>query len=308
MNHLTIGTFNCENLFARYRFRAGLEPTANDGFGVNDLAFDIADLLDKKLTAAAVKAGGADVLCLQEVESMLVLDRFKSQFLGGVDYRHRLVIDGNDPRHIDLGVLSKLPMARIRTWRHERNQAGTADLFSRDLLEVDVEVDAGEGGSKVFTLFVNHLKSMIGGRGATHERRLEQAQRVVEILDERFGPDYDANFAVVGDLNDYLDRETSLAPFVDHPELVNVNEALADEDRWTHFWAGGNEYRQLDYVWLSRGLWERAGKPAPIIVRDGLPHRATRYEGQRFEDVGDNVPKASDHCPVLLSIPVNALV
>lgn len=308
MKSVRIGTFNCENLFARYNFREDAAPTTGDGFTINQLAFTVNEVRDKRITGSAVKATKADVLALQEVESLLVLDRFKSEFLGGLPYKHRVVIDGNDPRHIDVGVLSKIPIVGMRTWRHERNKANTAELFSRDLLEVELDVPVGDSGTtKRLTLFVNHLKSMMGGRPQTHARRVEQVERLVEIVDDRFGPNYDGNFAIVGDLNDYLNADTSLKKLADHEHLVNVNDALPEDDRWTHYYAKEGEYKQLDYIWLGKAIWERAGKPSPEIIRNGLPHRASRYQGPRFDDVGDNTPKASDHCPVIIEIPTPAL-
>jgi hypothetical protein len=40
----------------------------------------------------------------------------------------------------------------------------------------------------------------------------------------------------------------------------------------------------------------------PEIFRKGLPYRADRYNGPRIDDVGDNHPKASDHCLVSMQI------
>lgn len=100
---------------------------------------------------------------------------------------------------------------------------------------------------------------------------------------------------------------TALQELASHPHLVNANEALAPGDRWTHYYTGRKDYRQLDFLWIGRALYERAGRPAPVVVRQGLPRRAERYQGPRFEGVGDNQPKASYHCPITLTLPVSAL-
>ncbi len=312
MDSVTIGTFNCENLVARYRFRDPdkPDPRSEDGVTVNDLAFDLYDPEETAITAAAVRATDADVLALQEVENLPVLDWFVSNLTPDAGYAHRVVIHGNDPRNIDVAVLSRLPLTRLRTWRHLRS--GHAWLFSRDLLEVDVEVPVDDGSTRSLTLFVNHLKSMMEGRGQTRDRRREQVRQLVRIVGERAGPGYDGNFVVLGDLNDYLEEDedgtrTALEELAAHPHLVNANETLPPDDRWTHYFAGGRAYRQLDYLWVGRPLYERAGRPAPTIVRGGLPRRASRYTGERFEGVGDNRPKASDHCPVLVTLPVSSL-
>lgn len=310
MNTLTLGTFNCENLFGRYGFRSGLPPT-KDGFTINDVAFGIQGEDDKRLTAQAILAAQADVLALQEVESLPVLDTFTSTFLDGAGYDHRVVIHGNDLRNIDVAVLSRLPITRLRTWRHLRSRR--AALFSRDMLEVDIEVPAADGLPRTLTLFVNHLKSMMGGRAQTRDRRLEQVRALLQIVTERVGPGFRGNFVLPGDFNDYLDADpdgttTALGDLAGSPYLVNANEALAPADRWTHYYAEGKEYRQLDFLWVGRALYERAGRPAPVVHREGLPLRAERYGGQRFDGVGDNRPKASDHCPVTLTLPVSALV
>lgn len=311
MDTVTLGTFNCENLFARYRFRDGLDPAKEGGFTINDVAFDIFGTEDKHITADAIRATHADVLALQEVESLPVLDTFTSTRLSGSGYSQRAVIHGNDPRNIDVAVLSKLDVSRLRTWRHLRTHTGSA-LFSRDLLEADVEVPAEDGGTRTLTLFVTHLKSMMEGRAATRERRLAQVRALLEIVGQRVGPSFEANFVIAGDMNDYLEPDadgtaTALEELASHPHLVNANEALEPADRWTHYFAGGNDYRQLDFLWVGRALYERAGRPAPNIVRQGLPRRAKHYQGPRFDGVGDNRPKASDHCPVTLTLPVSAL-
>ncbi len=310
MNTLTLGTFNCENLFGRYVVRKGLPPT-KDGFTVNDVAFSGYGEDDKRLTARAIVAAQADVLALQEVESLHVLDAFTSKYFADAGYDHRVVIHGNDLRNIDVAVLSRLPITRLRTWRHLRSNR--AALFSRDMLEADIQVPGADGLPRTLTLFVNHLKSMIGGRAQTRDRRMEQVRELLRIVGEHMGPGFQGNFVVPGDFNDYLDADpdgttTALGDLASSPYLVNANEALAPADRWTHYYKGGKAYRQLDFLWIGRELYERAGRPAPVVHREGLPLRAERYAGPRFDGVGDDRPKASDHCPVTLTLPVSALV
>ncbi len=301
---LRLATFNVENLFARFRFNSGLEPTLTD-FTINDLAFDIYNETEKQISARVIRELDADVLCLVEVESMAVLERFNSEYLAKLKYRHRILIDGNDPRHIDVAVLSRRPVVGIRTNRDVRNKANTAPLFARDCLEVDVAV-TDPPGAKRLTLLINHFKSMMGGRAATKARRREQVEKVTEIAGQRFGPAFDGNFAIVGDFNDYMEGDTALTGLVDHPQLVNILDRRPAVERWTHYFAGGGEYRQLDYVLLGRAFDGRAGGPTPFTLNKGLPWRAERYQGPRYDEVGENEPKASDHVPLAVDIPIAA--
>jgi len=297
MTTLRIATFNTENLFARYRFKDTIQPTEDDGFTINDLAFRIYDEESKKITAKAIRAVNADVICLQEVESLPVLDRFNAFYLGGMKYAHRAVIDCFDPRQIDVAVLSRHPIVSLRSHRDERNKAGTAFLFSRDCLEVDVLV-----GGKTLTLYLNHFKSMMEGREATRARRQEQAERVAAIIDARWKKSaYKGNFIVLGDLNDYPDGKTGLAALLGHKGLDNVLTRLPETERWTHYYAGGNAYRQLDYLLLSAGL-AKANSGKPAVMRSGLPWRAKKVTDERLDGVGENDPKASDHAPLHMDI------
>lgn len=294
---IRIATFNVENLFARYRFRQNIDPLNIDGFTINHLAFDIYDERAKQITAEAIRAIGADIVALQEVESLPVLDRFNSRYLGGMKYKHRILIDGFDPRKIDVAVLSRYPIERIKSYRNERNRSNTAFVFSRDCLEVEIHANG-----KPLVLYVNHLKSMMGGRLTTKPRREEQVGKVVETIDQHWEPvNYEGNFVVLGDFNDYVDNDTSLGALIGHAGLVHVSKRIPENERWTHYWAGGNEYRQLDFILLSKSLAENNNN-RPEILRKGLPWRAERYTGERFDSVGENNPKASDHCPIFMDL------
>lgn len=297
---MRVATFNCENLFARYKFREGFNPRESDGFTINNLAFEIYNETEKQITAQAIRKVNADVIALQEVESLPVLDRFNSRYLGGMQYKHRVLIDSHDPRGIDVALLSRYPLMSIRTYRHERNAANTASLFSRDCLEVHIDID-----SKDLTIFVNHFKSMVGGRDATKARRVEQAQRVAEIITERWHETgYEGNFIVLGDLNDYPSHDTSLHTLLAHDGLVNVLDRLPKDEQWTHFYAGGNEYHQLDYLLLSSSLASH-NPSSPEVMKMGLPYRVERYSDQRFSNVGEDNPKASDHAPLFMDIELD---
>jgi endonuclease/exonuclease/phosphatase family metal-dependent hydrolase len=309
-----VATFNVENLFARFRFEDDVDPedAVRDGWDVNETMFTILDADSKRLTGESIRAARPDVIALQEVENLDVLKRFRSTYLGGPRaFPYALSIDGNDPRLIDVGVLSKHPIVHVRS--HQERRSGSSYLFSRDCLEVDVSV-----GGRPLTLFVNHLKSMLdqrdpaNGRRNTRARRMLQAREVRKIVTERFGADAGAHpFVVLGDLNDYLDTDeqgsTGIAELVRWRQVENVVGRLPRDDRWTHYFPGDREggllegYKQLDYMLVSRSLAART-RAVPEIVRMGLPTGAKRYKGPRFEGVGRVFPKASDHCPVVFEL------
>ncbi len=312
--NVRIATFNVENLFARFRFRSNVdaEDAVRDGWDVNQTAFEEFTETDKKITAKAIKEIDADIIGCQEVENLETLRRFRSEFLGGSRaYPHLMAIDGNDPRLIDVALISRHPIVHVRSFTHLRTAAGTADLFSRDCLEADVVLPDGS----TITLFVNHLKSMLdksdpnNGRRNTAARRREQAQAVRAIVANRFEDDPgDHPWVVLGDLNDYMETdsqgEPSIGDLVEWDELENVVDRLPEEERWTHFFKGSGQippgYHQLDYVLPSRSLAARV--QSVEIMRKGQPLRAERYTGDRFDGIGRDRPKASDHCPAVIEI------
>ena len=146
---------------------------------------------------------------------------------------------------------------------------------------------------------------MIRTRGGTRARRREQANAVRDIINNWWRPEnFNGNFIVLGDFNDYPGTGTALNALLNHPHLVNVVNRLPANDRWTHYWAGGNQYSQLDYLLVSNTLANR-NPGQPVIERRGLPLRAHRYAGPHFPNVGQNNPKASDHCPLYMDIELD---
>lgn len=315
---MRIATFNVENLFSRYLFARGVDTdrAIQHGFSAEDLRYRLQDPVAKQITAQAMQACRADVFALQEVEDLDTLKKFRDQYLGGRQtWPHAIVIDGNDPRRIDVAVLSRLPITHVRSWQHLWNPREDAPRFDRDCLEVDVF----EPGMGTVTLFINHFKSMRApnrsngpGRALTRDRRVGQSSAVKAVVRERFGDAVnDAAFVVLGDLNDHLDDSpegrSGIRALVEWDAVENVVARLPENERWTHHFQGFKPknlppaYRQLDYILPSRML--AALNPGlPSIERRGLPKRTERYTGERFTGVGRHRPKASDHCPVIWDI------
>lgn len=323
MTLLRLATFNCENLFARFKFNKNIDPNKaiENGWTANETHFDILKEKEKKLTASAIKAANADVIALQEVENLPALRAFRNRYLKKQGYNQMIVIDGNDPRFIDVGVLSRHEIENIDTHIHEKDDDGQSrfPLFSRDCLECDIVLP----DKKRLRLFVNHFKSMYNpkdpcnGRKDTRNKRLRQSRRVKKIVEQQFPDsslDSERPFAILGDFNDYLESDTqgrtSIGGLVKWKRVENVVARLPEQDRWTHYYEGNKKcgfkktYKQLDYILLSKSLADRNASAKVDIVRKGLPLDADEYEGPRFPGIGKGSSGASDHCPVVIDIDV----
>jgi predicted extracellular nuclease len=147
---------------------------------------------------------------------------------------------------------------------------------------------------------------MMGGRANTRARRVVQVEETLRIIKGRFGRSAGREpFVVLGDFNDYMqtdgEGEPAIGPIVEWSQVENVVKRLPEEEQWTHYYDDRDKYSQLDYLLPSKALAETSADP-PEIVRKGLPRRAKRYTGPRLRGVGDNVPKASDHCAVVADL------
>lgn len=150
-------------------------------------------------TARVIAAVNADILLTVEVEDRLTLDRFNTQILGGVlgkrPYPYNMLIDGNDPRGIDVGILSRYPIECIRSHIADLGQ-GRLPVFSRDCPEYEIRVN----GTRLWILG-NHFKSKGFGAAADNEKkRRAQARQVRKIYETAL--ERSAHVVVAGDLND----------------------------------------------------------------------------------------------------------
>lgn len=321
---VTVGTFNLNNLFSRFNFQATLGALPADPGGIT-LTFEQDAFRARTFEGRLVQAKpadetaiiarrirdviDADVLAVQEVEHIEILKEFNRTHLGGL-YPHVVLIEGNDQRLIDVGVLSKLPIGTIVSHQTAAHPADPGRrVFSRDLLQVEI---LNEAGNRLFTLYNTHLKSHfvargedpIAGAASANERRRRQAETIARILGkmERRG----GRFVLTGDMNDPPDSPALAAMLeADGQALVDALENPSETrpskpetpgqgpgpatTAWTHRFnppgATPPEYRLFDQIWVSQALAGRFG--------NARIDRRTKHEGD-----------GSDHDPAWIELDV----
>ncbi len=199
----------------------------------------------------------ADVLGVVEAESRPALAAFNSEILpaiGGVPFRHVMVIDGNDERGIDVGLMTAAgyPIGMMRSHVDDRDDSDRT-IFSRDCPEFEVTTPCG---ARLIVL-VNHLKSKgYGGKAASDRRRRAQAQRVSGIY-RRLRNEGAEHVAVIGDLNDTPDSEP-LEPLLQCTDLTDAFAHPAFDDGGYPGTHGSCRARsKIDYLLLSPALFDR---------------------------------------------------
>lgn len=311
MGRIKIGSYNIENLIERFhekyksdRMKIPYGTPPSDFLDITqDKRFKSIKLSQEKLDrlSEVIKKNDADILALQEVDDLDTLRSFNRSCLR-YRYPYALLIEGNDPRWIDIGLLSKLPIGNVRTHQYLKfRPAGQREryIFSRDLLEVDIHNLQGE---PLFTLFINHLKSKreAGKKGSSDALRKRQAEAVRDRIRERF-KNGEGAYIILGDMNDTPESDP-LRPLFELP-VTSAFENLLPEDRWTHYYKGGKKHNQLDHILFSASLAAQARNP--FIDRSGmLPTIPDLKPHEQNPKIRKNGEHASDHAAVFVEIEI----
>ncbi len=244
--------------------------------------------LARQATADVLKALAADVACVIETENRPSLQQFNRELMGTRKFPRILVVDGNDARGIDVGLLAKLDVGRIDTHIFDEDDDGV--IFSRDCLEVEL-LHLPNG--KPLYILCNHLKSMgYGPPAQSDEKRRRQAARIAQILTRKYDLTRD-HVVVAGDLNNDPSAPP-LRPLLSVPHLYDVLQLQFGDDparRWTYRYKKQNS--QLDYLLVSQPL--RAAFTAAGVERRGIWGIKDLTGETGFKSVTAKTNAASDH-------------
>lgn len=301
---IKIGTFNFNNLFGRFNFKASVEGimssgvysfSAKDKYWIRKFAGKLVkpkDEKERKKLAKIIRDSGVEILAVQEVEDRDTLKRFNKEYLR--QYKYQVVVDGNDPRLIDIGLLSKYPLGAITSWQHYPDPKNSREpVFSRDLLQVEI-LDP-DSHNLLFTFFIAHLKSNFVPfwyRGLKKKeqikrnnlKRLRQSKAIIKIVTQQMGKNQ--NFFIVGDFNDPPNSKY-LAPLLGNKlKLENVVNRLPEEEKWTYIYK--SKKQQLDYI-LVPSLMSK--KIKEVEISECKPRPKTAIPGC-----------GSDHKPVFATL------
>ena len=253
-------------------------------------------------TAMVIRDLGADILGVVEAENRPALDMFSAAELREVNadpYAQVMVIDGNDTRGIDVGVMAteKYPLDTIRSHIFDRDDKGL--IFSRDCPEFTFTTP---GGNRV-TLLVNHFKSK--GYSSPDDktgakRRRRQAVRVAQIYRDLIAAG-STHIAILGDLNDDP-SSAALAPLLADTDLKDIStHQNFDFGPRKGTYGGGNEKDKIDYILLSPDLF--AAATGGQIFRKGVYHGpGVRNPWEIYPTLTTPALTASDHAAITATL------
>ena len=304
MSQFCIAFYNLENLF----------DTVNDPLTLDD---DFTESSDrrwnekrlnkklKKLGRVISSIGYQDIghcpviLGIAEVENEEVIRRLtQSKFLRkkGYDLVH---FDSPDERGIDTALIYRSRFFRVEEQQvhtlHLVNDRGQRD-FTRDILHVQGILN----GYRLHVL-VNHWPSRRAGVELTEPRRIDAANRNLEVIESIRRDDPDARIIVMGDLND--DPHSPSVQTLTDNDLYNPMEelhrrglgSLNYQDNWNLF----------DQILMSPNL--QHPHPNPFRFREAHIHSPQdirefrgRFKGNPFRTFAGRryLGGFSDHFPV----------
>jgi len=252
-----------------------------------------------KNTGRVLKELAADVQGIVEAESRIALQGLSTRVLpnvGGTPFEHVMLIDGNDERGIDVGIMTRngWEISSIRS--HVDDADGPRRIFSRDCAEYTLT-----NGTKRLVVLVNHLKSKgYGNQKANDAKRLRQASRIAAIYQE-LRADGEQNIAVLGDLNDFP-GSAPLQPLfagIDLADASTHRKFSVDSNRPGTF---GNctAKEKFDYILLSPALFQKVAGGA--VLRKGVWGGTNGTLWPHYPEIKRQVDQASDHAAVYVDI------
>lgn len=273
----------------------------SDWVGWVELLTEPVDERATEHTAMVLRDVGAQIQAVIEAENRVSLRDFSSimlQKVGGVPYEHVMLIDGNDDRGIDVGILTHagFEITRIRSHVDDADEVG--EIFSRDCAEYSISTPTGAE----VTLLVNHLKSKgYGSQAENDTKRRRQATRVAAIYEGLVAEGH-TNVVVLGDFNDTPDS-APLAPLLVDTDLADIAEhpAFMHDDREGTY-DGGTKGTKIDYVLLSPSLFEAV--TGGLIFRRGVWGGVNGTLWEHYPTMTSQVEQASDHAAIYADLNI----
>jgi endonuclease/exonuclease/phosphatase family metal-dependent hydrolase len=254
-----IATFNTHDLF----------DDEQDG---SETVVDRATYLEHlRAVGHVLGALDADIAVLQEVENIRVLETLAAGEAASLGYVQAVLVPGNDPRGINIGVLSRLMFDSVVS--HKTDQfpgAGGMYRYARDCLELHRAVRARD-----LVLLTVHLKSKAVPDDP--DKRLAEAHHTRVIADSISAADRSAAILIIGDMNDVPGSPPLLAVQGQAPESYS-DAASVLPGAWTYGF--GKTPELIDHQLMSPVLSPMLD-PASVAT----PH-------------DDAVARASDHAPL----------
>ncbi|MEZ5899923.1 MAG: endonuclease/exonuclease/phosphatase family protein [Hyphomicrobiaceae bacterium] len=264
-----------------------------DWVGWLEMKKDIINEVATRNTAQVVRDVDPDVLAVIECEGRQALREFSHQLLplvGGTPFDNIMLIDGNDDRGIDVGLMSRRGhhIGWMQSHADDRTTLGEY-VFSRDCPEFGVRTPSRE----TVWVLVNHFKSKgYGNQDSSARKRWLQAESVRRIV-ERLELEKASLVAVVGDFNDTPDS-APLAPLL-HESVFKDIFAHKNFDNGGRPGTFGrcSERDKIDYILLSPALFERVKTGG--VWRKGIWGPNKRPLWEVYPEMKQSFHAASDH-------------
>lgn len=263
-------------------------------------------VLDKKLSNLAetilqVNGRGPDILILPEVENILVLRELNDRFLKAAGYQTVELIEGEDERGIDIGILSRFPQtepARINLIDFVPDPANPdwKRPGSRGIMEINVKLPSGEN----LTVYGLHFPSQSNPR----KERIDAINTLNKLMLSK-GPN--ALVIAAGDFNINGADEKEDGLYSKH--LAGTWGAVAHlvgcaQCGGTYNYRGAWEF--LDSILFSPGLAKTSSAQYQLntksirLVKDGIHQMGQDGKPKRYDiKTGEG---ASDHLALYAEI------
>lgn len=242
-------------------------------------------------TILSVENGrGPDHLILNEVENKNILSILNKNYLKKANYTTEVLIEGRDPRGIDVAFLSRFPLSdqpRLHEIRFQAKSAKDRERIenTRGILEVEVKISKQEK----IKFMALHFPSQ--GNPAYFR---EQA---MEFLSELVRKNKKHKLIVGGDFN-ITHREDSkkeyfkkyLSPWGKISHLDACESCLG-----THWFKG--KWSFLDVIFFNNELlsqsWELVDEKVEVVTKNSqhyVDNKPARFDEEKLSGVSDHLP------------------
>lgn len=219
-----------------------------------------------------IKNINADMVGLAEIENIKILEEIAS--ISG--YTFFYLIEGNDPRGIDVCLLSKWKINYISHKDLPVPYKGNKNYkFSRDCTEGSFYFKNQE-----IHILLNHLKSKVGDKEKSLEKQKAQVKGILDIIHSIYKNNNSPNIIIMGDFN--CERYSEPLNILEKSGLKIINYLYNGKKMYTY--KKGKFVASLDYFILNNVLFDKVNNKS-----------LKKIEGKEIENI-------SDHFPILLEL------